>query len=43
MAKMVAMPIYDKTPLKIFFTRSRRPEVLGMSNHDSKLTLTYLT
>ena len=49
MTKMAAMPIYGKNPLKIFFSRTRRPVTLGCgaykvcSNDDRKLTLTYLT
>ena len=29
MAKMAAMPIYGKTPLKIFFSRTERQMTLG--------------
>ena len=29
MTKMAAMPIYGKNPLKIFFSRTRRPMTLG--------------
>ena len=28
--KMAAMPIYGKNPLKIFFSRTRRPMTLGL-------------
>ena len=31
MFKMAAMPIYGKNPLKIFFSRTRRPMTLGLS------------
>ena len=43
------MIYYGKNPLKIFFSRTRRPVTLGcgtyqvFSNDDSKLSLTYLT
>ena len=30
MTKMAAMPIYGKNPLKIFFSRTRRPVTLGL-------------
>ena len=30
MTKMAAMPIYGKNPLKIFFSRARRPMTLGL-------------
>ena len=30
MTKMAAMPIYGKNPLKIFFSRTRRPLTLGL-------------
>ena len=30
MTKMAAKPIYGKNPLKIFFTRTRRPMTLGL-------------
>ena len=30
MTKMAAMPIYNKNPLKIFFSRTRRPMTLGL-------------
>ena len=30
MTKMAAMPIYGKNPLKIFFSRTRRPMTLGL-------------
>ena len=30
MTKMSAMPIYGKNPLKIFFSRTRRPVTLGL-------------
>ena len=30
MTKMTSMPIYDKNPLKIFFSRTRRPVTLGL-------------
>ena len=30
MTKMAAMPIYGKNPLKIFFSRTRRPITLGL-------------
>ena len=30
MTKMAAMPIYGKDPLKIFFSRTRRPMTLGL-------------
>ena len=30
MTKMTAMPIYGKTPLKIYFSRTRRPVTLGL-------------
>ena len=55
MTKMAATPIYGKNPLKIFFSRTRRPMTLGLdkhlghgayqvcSNDDPRLTLTYLT
>ena len=31
MTKMAAMPIYGKNPIKIFFSRTRRPVTLGLS------------
>ena len=31
MTKMTATPIYGKNPLKIFFSRTRRPMTLGLS------------
>ena len=30
MTKMAATPIYGKNPLKIFFSRTRRPMTLGL-------------
>ena len=30
MTKMADIPIYGKTPLKIFFSRTRRPITLGL-------------
>ena len=30
MTKMAAMPMYGKNPLKIFFSRTRRPMTLGL-------------
>ena len=30
MTKMAAMPIYGKNPLKIFFSKTRRPIALGL-------------
>ena len=30
MTKMAAIPIYGKNPLKIFFSRTRRPLTLGL-------------
>ena len=30
MTKMAATPIYGKNPLKIFFSRTRRPVTLGL-------------
>ena len=30
MTKMAAMPIYGKNPLKIFFSRTKRPMTLGL-------------
>ena len=30
MTKVAAMPIYGKNPLKIFFSRTRRPMTLGL-------------
>ena len=30
MTKMAAMPIYGKNPLKIFFSRTRRPVTLAL-------------
>ena len=30
MTKMAAMPIYGKNPLKVFFSRTRRPMTLGL-------------
>ena len=30
MTKMTATPIYGKNPLKIFFSRTRRPMTLGL-------------
>ena len=30
MTKMAAMPIYGKTPLKIFYSRTRRPMTSGL-------------
>ena len=30
MTKMAAMPIYGKNPLKIFFSRTRKPMTLGL-------------
>ena len=30
MTKMAATPIYGKNPLKIFFSRTRRPMILGL-------------
>ena len=30
MTKMTAMPVYGKSPLKIFFSRNRRPLTLGL-------------
>ena len=51
MTKMAAMAINSKKPLKIFFSRTRRPTILklGMKhqgeevyiNHDPGMTLTY--
>ena len=30
MTKMATMPIYDKTPLNIFFSGTKRPMALGL-------------
>ena len=34
MTKMAATPIYGKNPLKIFFSRTRRPMTLGLGMYN---------